>query len=71
MLETILNALNEKKGEDIIAIDISKSSPLCDYFVICSGQHDRQLLALAQAVEEELSKKGYNIKKLKGKVQNG
>lgn len=67
MLEIIIKALNEKKGENIIAIDVSASSPICDYFVICSAQNEKQLLALANEVDNELSKNGYEIKKIEGK----
>ena len=67
MLETIIKTLNEKKGENIVAIDVSKSSPICDYFVICSATNERQLIALANALDEELSKNNYEIKKISGK----
>ena len=67
MLEIIIKAINEKKGEDIIAIDVSKSSPICDYFVICSATNDRQIISLANFVDEELAKNNYEIKKISGK----
>lgn len=67
MLELIVKTLNDKKGEDIIAIDVSKSSPICDYFVICSASNERQMISLANAVDEELSKNNYDIKKIDGK----
>ena len=67
MLETIVKALNDKKGENIVAIDVSKSSPICDYFVICSALNVRQMISLANSIDEELSKKDYEIKKIEGK----
>ena len=67
MLEIIVKTLNEKKGEDILAIDVSKSSPICDYFVLCSATNERQLLSLANAIDDELAKNNYEIKKIDGK----
>lgn len=67
MLELIINAINEKKGEDIIAIDVSKSSPICEYFVICSASNERQMITLANVIDEELSKANYAVKKIDGK----
>ena len=34
MLELIIKTISDKKGEEITAIDVSQSSPICDYFVI-------------------------------------
>ena len=67
MLETIIKALNDKKGENIIAINVSESSPIWDYIVICSASNDRQLMTLANSVDQELAKNGYDIKKIEGK----
>lgn len=67
MLELIIKAINEKKGEDIIAIDVSKSSPICDYFVVCSAQNERQMITLANEIDNALSKNNYDIKKIDGK----
>jgi len=67
MLELIIKTLSDKKGEDIIAIDVSKSSPICDYFIICSATNERQMISLANSIDEELSKNNYNIKKIDGK----
>jgi len=46
-----VDALVEKKGEDIILLDISEVAPLADYFVVCSGSSDRMLDALIDAVQ--------------------
>ncbi len=58
----IVDALEEKKGEDILLLDIEKISSFTSYFVICSGTSARMLDALADAVNEKtrtrLTKKG-------------
>jgi ribosome-associated protein len=56
-----VNALEEKKGENIVLIDIHEISSFADYFIICSGTSDRMLDALADAAAQE-TKKAYQIK---------
>lgn len=48
----IVDAIAEKKGEDILLLDIRGLSVLTDYFVICSAVSERQLGALLEAVRE-------------------
>ncbi|MBT3391440.1 MAG: ribosome silencing factor [Chloroflexi bacterium] len=54
---TIVDALEEKKGENILILDIREISLLADYFVICSGTSPRMIDALSQgavsAVKDE------------------
>jgi ribosome-associated protein len=45
-----VEAIEDKKGEDIMLLDISQQSFFAEYFVIASGTSDRQLKALADAV---------------------
>ena len=51
---TVVSALEEKKGEDILLIDIHDISDFTDYFVICTGTSDRMLQALADSVREKV-----------------
>lgn len=48
--------LIEKKATDTLLLDIRDVSILADYFVICSGEVDRQLKALMEEVAETLKK---------------
>jgi len=52
-----VNALEEKKGEDILLLDIQEVAPLADYFIICSGTSDRMLDALIDAVQHSVREK--------------
>lgn len=60
-----MSALEEKKGEDILLLDIHEVAYFADYFVICSGTSDRMVQALADAAIEQV-KNQYN---LKGRVE--
>jgi ribosome-associated protein len=46
----IVDVLSEKKGIDILLLDVRQVSLLADYFIVCSGEVDRHLQALADEV---------------------
>ena len=56
MLKVIIDALQDKKAEDIRVIDISNVSVIADYFVIASGSNTNQIQAMVDNVEEEMYK---------------
>jgi len=56
-LSQCVEAAAEKKAEDILVLDLRKRSDFTDFFVICHGGSDRQVLAIADAVEERLAAK--------------
>jgi ribosome-associated protein len=52
-----LEAVNNKKAEDITLLQLpGESSTFTDYFLICSGSNPRQVQAIADEVDERLSK---------------
>jgi ribosome-associated protein len=55
-IKRICEAIDEKKGEDILIIDISKISSFTDVFVICHGFNARQNQAISDAIKERLKK---------------
>jgi len=66
-----VNTLEEKKGEDIVLLDIHEIASFADYFVIASGTSDRMLNALADAVQETAKKEfGLNARE-EGQAQYG
>jgi ribosome-associated protein len=50
----IVHVVEEKKGEDILLLDISDQETFTDYFVFCSGTSDRQLEALRESILESV-----------------
>jgi ribosome-associated protein len=46
----------EKKGEDVMILDLRGLSSVADYFVICSGSSDVHVKAIADHVQNELVK---------------
>lgn len=61
-----VNALEDKKAEDICIIDISEISVLADYFIIAGGNNISQIQALSDAVDEKLGKAGFPLKQIEG-----
>ena len=53
-----VKALSDKKGRDLKVLDTAGQTTLAEYFIICSGTSNTQVRALAEAVEEALSKAG-------------
>jgi len=49
-------AAQDKKGSELIVLDLRRSSAFTDYFVLCTGQNQRQVKAIADAVEEALKR---------------
>ena len=63
--------MEEKKGENIVLIDIHEISDFADYFVICSGTSDRMLQALVDEVRDKMRQE-YNLRgKLEGESRDG
>ena len=53
-----LRAAIEKKAQDPVLLELKGITSITDYFLLCSGKSDRQVQAIAQAIEEALKKRG-------------
>jgi ribosome-associated protein len=51
-----INASLEKKAKDLIILKVKELSAFADYFIIASGTSDRQVRAIATAIQENLKK---------------
>ena len=52
---SIADTLTDTPAADTIVLDISGRSSFADFFVLCSGENERQLRAIASSVRERLS----------------
>ena len=66
MAAMAVDALEDRKGEDVRVIDISEISTLADYFIIAAGTNHNQVQALADNVQEKLGRSGYTTKNVEG-----
>ena len=54
---SIVKGMQEKKASHIVVMDLRKvKNAVADFFVICSGNSDKQLDAIAESIDEEVYK---------------
>lgn len=57
IFKTIIYGIVEKKGINIVSLDLRKiPEAVCDFFIICEASNNNQLKAIADSVEEEVKK---------------
>lgn len=57
----------DHKAIDLVILDVKNLSSFTDYFVISSGNSDRQVQAIASHIEEKLEKQGLRPLGIEGK----
>lgn len=60
-IEVILQACDNKKAYNFVVLDVSKISSITDYFIICSGNNEKQTVAIAEEVITKAQKEGIEI----------
>jgi ribosome-associated protein len=72
LAHTVMDTLDEKKGENILLLDLIGVCSFTDYFVLCSGTSQRMLRALSDEVQDSLKKKfSIRAKRIEGKSGAG
>jgi ribosome-associated protein len=46
----------ENRGRDVVILDLTEVTPICDYFVIATGTSRRQLHAIADDIDNRVTK---------------
>jgi ribosome-associated protein len=57
-VERAARAALAKKAEDVVVLDLRRDSSFTDYFLLVSGGNQKQMVAIADAVEEALRAQG-------------
>lgn len=58
IIKTIISAIQDKKGEKIVSLDLRKiPEAVADFFIICQASNNVQLKAIADNIEEEVKEK--------------
>lgn len=63
-------AADEKKATNIVAIDVSDVLAIADAFVIASADNERQVRAIAEEIDDELSAAGFEPQRREGHREN-
>ena len=66
LVKLAYNALEDKKARDITVLDIGGVTVIADYFIIASGDNERQVEALSDSVDEALGRAGYEKRAVEG-----
>lgn len=57
IFKTIIKAIQNKKGEDLVSLDLRKiPEAVADFFIICSASNQPQIRAISDSVEDEVKK---------------
>lgn len=54
LARTAVEAILEKKGHDVLVMDMKSVSGIADVFVLCTGDSDLQIKAIADAVQDRI-----------------
>lgn len=65
-LKIAINAADDKKASDLVALDISGIASFASYFLICTGDSSRQMQAIADEVQERLKANGIRPSHVEG-----
>lgn len=66
LLVTVAKAADDKRAEDIMVLDMKGISSVADYFVICHGNSDKQVQAIAREMKDKAEEKGADVKRIEG-----
>lgn len=62
-----VSAVENKKGEDLAILEMDRDSgAFTDYFVVCTGTNPRQIQAISDEVEKQLSQAGVRPNAVEG-----
>lgn len=65
-LQTVVKAADDKRAEDIMVLNMKGISLIADYFVICHGNSDKQVQAIAREIKDKAGELGYDVKRIEG-----
>ncbi|RXY98453.1 ribosome silencing factor [Fictibacillus sp. S7] len=66
LIELVVKAVDNKRAEDIIMLDMKGISLVADYFLICHGNSEKQVQAIARELKDVAAEKEINIRRMEG-----
>ena len=66
LLQVAVKAADDKRAEEILILDMKGISLISDYFVICHGNSDKQVQAIAREMKEKVEESGATVRKMEG-----
>ena len=70
-LRVIADAILDKKGEDMVSLDLRKlDGAITDFFVVCDGSNTTQVGAIADNIAEKMKEEGHTLYRSQGEGNN-
>ena len=69
ILQRAAAAADSKGGIDLVALDVSGPLPLTDAFLLVTGSVERNVIAIASEVEDQLNEAGVRTLRREGKAE--
>ena len=66
LLQLVVDAAEDKKAVNVVALNVKEISLISDYFVICSGNSDTQVLAIMTEIRKQAEMKDVRIRGIEG-----
>lgn len=66
LLQIAVAAAEDKKAVRVVALNLKEVSLVADYFVICSGNSDTQVQAIATEIRKQAEKNGTRVRGIEG-----
>ncbi|AJY76253.1 ribosome silencing factor [Paenibacillus beijingensis] len=66
LVQLTVAAAEDKKAGNIVALNLKEISLVADYFVICHGNSDTQVQAIATEIRKRAEEKGARLRGLEG-----
>ena len=68
-IDLYVQAALGRKAQDVVLLDVRKLTSIADAFIICSGHSNRQVIAIANYIEEYLKERKIRALSVEGKKE--
>jgi ribosome-associated protein len=69
LLQVAADAADAKSALDLVALDVSEPLPLTDAFLLASGRNERNVVAIADEIEDKLLEAGTKALRREGRAE--
>ncbi|WP_438446183.1 ribosome silencing factor [Gorillibacterium sp. sgz5001074] len=66
VMTMVVDAAEDKKAMDVVALNLEGLSMVTDYFVICHGNSETQVQAIATEIRKRADEKGILVRGIEG-----
>jgi len=66
IMQTVVDAIEDKKAYNVVTLDVAEVSLLADYFIICHGNSETQVQSIATEARKRADEKGVRVRGFEG-----